>query len=397
MTARALIELSRAGLVAHRLRSALSILGIVAGVATVITAFAIGEGAKRQAMADIGSLGIRNVYVMPVHKDGASRAIPLVVARALDGVPEVTAVTAVRQAVAEVAAPAHVAKVPVVGVAPSALDIMNLRIARGRWLIPGDVRLQRRVAVLGADAAVALFGRTPSVGTTVEIHGAPFIVIGLLSSASRSPSGRFDPAGSVFVPLDVMPVKVSAADRGDSASAVIVQAREGADVERVARDIRARLARTAIGSDEAELVVPRALLAARLRSQRASRALLFAVGALALFISGVGIMNIMLASVSERTAEIGVRRAFGARRRDILRQFAAESVVLCSAGGLAGVPLGLCVSAVVAGLAAWPVAVSVTSLVTSVGMAVVTGVAFGLYPAHRAASITPVEAIRAGS
>jgi putative ABC transport system permease protein len=379
MTRSERFDVARTALLAHRLRSALSIIGIVAGVATVITAFAIGEGARRQAMREIGALGIRNIYAFPAAS--TPHALRLDVVTAIEAIAGVESVTAVRHVAAEAGT--------VVGVSPSARSILNLRVREGRWLVEGD--RTRRVAVLGADVA-----RLHEIGGTIDIAGTPFVIVGTLDSQSRSVSGKFDPAGSVFVPLEAMSLKTDATDTGVSATAVIVSAREGNDVDAVGARLRHRLNRTGVDAASVELVLPRALLTARVRSQRAFRVMLLAVGTLALFISGVGILNIMLASVTERTGEIGVRRAFGATRRDILRQFAVESIVLCAAGGLAGIPLGLGASWLVASAGAWPVAVSLPAVLVALAMSTGTGVLFGLYPARRAARITPVDAIRAG-
>jgi putative ABC transport system permease protein len=387
------VALARASLAAHRLRTALSALGIVAGVATVIAALAVGEGARRQAEREIGRLGVRNIYVMPSGKP----ALPMRAVAALEGLRDVTRAAASRRAMLEVSADLKSQRAPVAGVTTSLREVAELAVGNGRWLLDSDDRSNRRVAVVGADLAIALFGARDPIGSRVTVSGTTFVVVGVLSGASRT-SGAApvpDPAATVFIPIAAMRFKMFAADRGEGLSDIVVQAQDGADVEDVAVRARRALGRLDPMLAHANLVVPRALLAARVRSGRAFQAMVGAIGALVLFVSGIGIMNIMLASVTERTPEVGVRRAFGATRRDIACQFAIEAVTLCGMGGAAGVPLGVAAACLLALARGWPIAISGASVVVALAAACAVGVAFGLYPAIRAARITPIDAIRA--
>jgi ABC-type antimicrobial peptide transport system permease subunit len=206
----------------------------------------------------------------------------------------------------------------------------------------------------------------------------------------------FNPDESVLVPASVMDARIGEGDAIDRVSEIVVRVVKGADPAAVSVAVAALLRRRHAGAaDRYEMVVPRELLRARLRAQRTFDAVMLATGFIALVISGVGIMNVMLAAAAEREPEIGVRRAFGARRMDIVQQFALEAALLCLAGGVAGIPVGGLLAWTVSLLAAWPVALSAGSVSLALALAVGVGLAFGIYPAYRAASTDPIVALRA--
>ena len=402
MSLRDLAAEAVASLKGHRLRTALSAIGIVFGIATVVTALAIGEGARRSALAEIGVLGLDNVFVRS--SAGTAAAAPAlslgearVIAASVDGV---VAAAGSRTVQTEMTAASRHAPAALVGVSPAWRVVFDLDLADGRWLVDGDDRAGRRVAVIGAELARALFGAADPIGERVSAGGAWYAIVGRLrdrsAAAGRSAIPRVDTGRALIVPLSAMDVSLGAGDTVDRVQEIAIRLTGAAAVERAAGLLPRLLARRRLDAGRYELIVPRELLRARLRAQRTFDTVLLAIGALALAISGIGIMNIMLASVAERTQEIGVRRAFGARRAEILAQFALESAVLCTAGGLAGVPLGAALSGIVALAAGWPVSVSIPSVVLAVALACVVGVAFGVYPARVAASIQPIDALRAG-
>jgi putative ABC transport system permease protein len=407
MTRRDLIRQAVCALLAYRLRALLSATGIVFGIATVVTALAIGEGARREALAEIGGLGIDNLFVRAVRKEAdrltdSARAPALTLhdARRIEQrVAGVTVVAPVRPARTEIASGSRQVTGSMLGVTRPWALVANVRVGQGRWLNERDVRGGRRVAVLGDAIAASLFPAADAVGRDVQAGGAWYRVVGVLRNAGQQRARRaailqHDPARSLIVPIGSMDLSLGSGDRLERVEEIVVRVSSPGAVPRVSAALD-RVLRPGSAAERAyEIVVPRQLLEARLRTQRTFNAVLLAVGGLALLISGIGVMNIMLAGVVERTHEIGVRRAFGARRRDIVTQFALEAIALCLAGGLAGVPLGVVLSATVALSAGWPVAISIGAIALALGLATAVGLLCGIQPARLAARLDPAAALR---
>lgn len=401
-----LVGQALAALLAHRLRAALSAIGIVFGIATVVTALAIGEGARRAALWEIGALGIDNIFVQATSPppSGDRRQQPPAPVLSMDDarvigdtVDGVVAIAAVRSARVEIRSEERgVRRQPdqwgwLTGVTPSWSRIVNMDLAAGRWLSADDERSRRRVAVIGDTLARQVFAAADPIGARVLAGGTWFVVVGRL----RGQSARADAEPSLLVPLSTMDVSLGEGDTPERVQRIGIRLRGPSDVDRAAQTVSALMARRHVDAPRYEIVVPRELLRARLRTQRAFDAVLVGIGLLALVISGVGIMNIMLASVAERVQEVGVRRAFGARRIEIVAQFAIEAATLCVAGGLVGVPLGAILSAVIAVAAGWPISVTPWAMLLALALAFGVGLGFGIYPARIAANIQPVEALRA--
>jgi putative ABC transport system permease protein len=286
-----------------------------------------------------------------------------------------------------------------VGATVSWPDVVGAELTAGRWLTLNDEVTRRRVAIIGPQLARDLFGAVDPIDSRVLAGGNWYYVVGRLrgraNTASNPANQGIDTDRSVVVPLTTMDVSLGEGDATDRVQEIGVRLSGSADVERASRVIWAVAARRHAANPAYELVVPRELLRARLEAQRTFDVVLIGIGALALIISGIGIMNIMLASVVERTQEIGLRRAVGAKRLDIVAQFAIESAAICIVGGVVGVPLGAVLSAIVAVAAGWPVSVSPGAVLLALALAGTVGVAFGVYPARLAAKIDPVDALRA--
>ena len=254
--------------------------------------------------------------------------------------------------------------------------------------------------MIGADAAMALFGGAPALGGRVRAAGNWYQIVGLIgdhpgAAVKPSPLQRVQLQSSVVVPVTAMDASLGEGDALDRVDEIAVRVASDQDVGRVASIVASVMGRRHADATDYEIVVPRELLQARLRAQRTFNGVLIGIGGLALLISGIGIMNIMLASVAERTQEIGVRRAFGARRHDVVAQFAAEAALLCIAGGVVGLPVGAGLAGVIALLAGWPVSVSMTAVLLALSLSTTVGLVFGIYPARLAAAIQPVDALRA--
>jgi len=369
-----------AALRADRRQTALAGAGIVCGVAAVVTALAIGDGARREALAEVAALGIDNVVL-----DSASMRLTASDASAIAAVPGAAAVAPARTGQLQLETPAARLTAPAWGVTGAWPSTVRVAITRGRWLSASDLASHRRVAVLGAALARRLYPAGRVVGAPLRLASEWFVVVGVHDAPL--------PADAVFVPLAALDARLSPQDGADRLNRIVVATRAPDDPVAVAARIE-RLIRRREPADAVQVFVPREVAAARMRARRALDALLLAIGTLVLGTGGLGIMNVMLAGVARRVGEIGIRRAVGARRRDIVAHFAAEAALLCAAGGLIGLPLGAAAAAAVGRGAGWTIAVSAGSLGLALAMALGAGMAFGVYPALVAARWTSCEALR---
>ena len=401
MNRRALLRLGVRGLLLHKLRSTLSILGVVFGVAAVVAMSSVGEGARREAMEQLGALGMDSVTLRarrsPASASPAPGALRLRDAESLARVlPHVVATAPVREAQLAAEAGGRRTDAVAVGTTPDYVLAARLGIAAGRFLAPLDLRDQKRVAVMGASVASALFPFGPAVGERILLGGDWFQVVGVLQGRS-SARGRTtairsrDVNRAVFVPLPVL-------DRGpdprpDGVDEIVIRVDDPREVTAAAEAAKSLVERGS-GGAPFDVVVPREILRARERTQRIFNVVTGAIAAISLLVGGIGIMNIMLASVAERTREVGIRRALGATQRDVAAQFLTESSLLTAAGGVLGALLGAAGAALIQQLAGWPTALSPAMLALSLLTAVAVGVGFGSYPAWLAARLAPMDALR---
>jgi putative ABC transport system permease protein len=395
---RVLLRYGLRSLLLHKLRSSLSILGVVFGVSAVVAMASVGEGARREAIEQIGALGIDTVTVRSRPSSAVSSSgLRLGHAESIRAVvPEVVAVAPVREASLSVAGGGNSIEATAVGTTPDYRDAARLALQSGRFLASLDLQDRKRVAVLGATVARALFPFGDARGERVAVGGDWFQVVGVLEerAGARGKPGPIrtrDVNRCVFVPW-------SALDRGgdarpDGVDELVVRVSNPDAVGTAAEVVRSLLQR-ATGGTAFEVIVPREILRQRERTQRIFNAVTGAVAAISLLVGGIGIMNIMLASVAERTREVGVRRALGATRKDIAAQFLVESSLLTSIGGVLGSILGVGGAILIQRLAEWPTALAPLMLVAALVMAVLVGVGFGFYPAWRAAQLQPMEALR---
>jgi len=395
-----LLRLGLRSLRLHKLRSSLSILGVVFGVAAVVAMSSVGEGARRETLAQISSLGIDTVTLRPRPPEPGERtlaALPVAVVESLGRVvPGVRAVAPLRVAELPAEAGGRSAAVTALGTTAAYRDATRLELASGRFLAALDVADRKRVAVLGASAARSLFPLGSPLGESVRLGGDWYQVVGVLEGRA-SPRGR----GAAIRGRDVnrcVLVPLQALDRGadprpDGVDEIVFRVATPEAVT-TAAGIAQALVRRATGGEPLEVIVPREILRQRERTQRVFNVVTGAVAAISLLVGGIGIMNIMLASVAERTREVGVRRALGARRKDVAAQFLVESTLLTVTGGVLGSVLGLVGAALIQAFAGWPTAVNPLMLVVALVVALGVGIGFGLYPAWHAAGLDPVEALR---
>jgi putative ABC transport system permease protein len=396
---RLLIQLAARSLLLHKLRSTLSILGVVFGVAAVVAMSSVGEGARREAVQQIGALGVDTITVhCRPQSEGQAPSIGLSL-RDADSiaavVPHSLAVAPVREGVLPAETATRTIDLTVLGTTPRYENAARLSLRHGRFLTALDVRDRKRTAVLGAGVARALFPLSDGVGETLRVGGDWYDVVGVLEprGSSRSKGGPIrarDINQVVFIPLPSL-------DRGndrraDGIDEILIRMEDGRAVTAAADVVRKVLSRGS-GAD-VEIFVPREILRQRQRTQRIFNVVTGAVAGIGLIVGGIGIMNIMLASVAERTREVGIRRAVGATRENIASHFLTEATLLTGSGGLIGILLGVLGSVAIQYLAGWATALSPLMLLVALVTALLVGIGFGSYPAWRAAHLEPMEALR---
>jgi putative ABC transport system permease protein len=407
----------------HRLRSLLTVLGIVFGVCSVIAMLAIGEGASFEAQEEIKSLGSQNIILRSIKppeeqkvSDKGSQNYVLQygityadVKRIRATIPNVTIVLPARNIREYAWNISRRVDCDVIGTVPWYPEMRNHRVASGRFFTDLELESQASVCVLGAEMVPALFPLESPLGKQVRIGPAYYRVVGIMEPRGAEPKtdesqNSIKPATHrMFVPLETTKMRygeVLMRRRAGTFEAERVQLHEVTvkvhsleDVTGVADAIKAVLERNHKKVDY-EVVVPLELLKRAERTKQIFNIVLGSIAAISLIVGGIGIMNIMLASVTERTREIGIRRALGARRRDIVTQFLVETVLLSGAGGIMGVLLGITIPFIVQHTAGMKTIVTLWSPLVAFGISALVGVVFGIYPAVRAAEMDPVEALR---
>jgi putative ABC transport system permease protein len=396
---------------AHKLRSALTMLGMIFGVAAVIAMLSIGAGAQQKMIAFIEQLGVHNVIVEA--RESTDYQALQKIRKISQGLTfsDLRAVQANVEGLAQVSArkrmvPTQIRPKPqgdmptMFGVAPAYQTIAGLQTLRGRFFDQHDDEAATPVAVLGQAAAASLFGVDDPIGQFVKINQQWFKVVGVAAPqlvAENDLAGlpAVDRNNVIYVPLRSALLRVEDSQSGmkDEIDAMYLGLAPTASVTSAGAAVRGLLDSAHRGASDFTVVVPAELLAQQERTKRLFEFVMVAIASISLLVGGIGIMNIMLASVMERTREIGVRRAVGATRRDIIRQFLIETTLITVSGGLAGTIVGVLLSQLVAYFAGWSTVVTVTSVVLACAVSVSVGIVFGLYPAVRAAKLDPVYAL----
>jgi putative ABC transport system permease protein len=406
------IPLAFDNLRAQKTRTVLTALGIVFGVGSVIGMLAIGAGAREESLSFIERLGVRNVLVESI--PSASREEMQQRRRASPGLTE----RDVRILEANIESlellsprrtlhPARVLPKPsqaipnMYGVRPSYATIHNLRVAEGRFFSEHENLESTPVCVLGDRVKSSLLGYGPgATGKYIKVNDTWLQVVGVLSpqvSEGKGASGQGDDRNQlIYIPFNTFQYRFwdLSSFMKDEIDGIDLRLKPGADSVKAAEVVTAILNSTHRNVEDFTVMIPAALLAQQQKTQTIFTYVMVAIAAISLLVGGIGIMNIVLATVMERTREIGIRRATGARRGDIVRQFLSESVLISVGGGIAGIGFGLSLSWLIAHTAEWKTIVTPASVIIAFSVSVAVGVVFGIYPAMKAARIDPIEALR---
>ncbi len=388
---------------ANKMRAILTMLGVIIGVAAVIALLSIGNGVSASINSEISAMGTNLILISTntENSDGYP-ALSLSDVEALSDplrAPDVGQVAASVQASASVTTPGTSARPSITGITANYFAVNNLTdFEAGDGLTQTDIDTRARVAVLGAGLAEDLFPDSYPVGQVIKIDGTSYEVVGVLAASGGGSSNTDD---SLYLPISTAQSRLSNERTRNGARAIssitatsATAEQNSAALEQIAEVLREEHGIVYADDDDFSLISQTDLLATFDQITGLLTAFLGAIAGISLVVGGIGIMNIMLVSVTERTREIGIRKAVGALRRDILAQFLLESMVLSLAGGLIGILLGWLISWVAGSLIGLTTVVAAGTVLMAVGFAVGVGIAFGLYPAWRAAKLRPIEALR---
>lgn len=401
-----LLKIGIRNLLAHKLRSFLSVLGVVFGVAAVITMISIGEGARREALEQIRLLGTNNIIIRALDLDehrriearkNLSMGLTLTDARRIQNIsPMIDKVFALEESLEEARFGEREIGVHLVATTPDYIAVSGIRMAEGRFLTSSDLESSAKVSVLGWSKYRELFPSGGGLGKYIEIKSELFRVIGVISNRDlpkkENPVVQIrDINSDIYIPLNQLSVGSSSENTVDQ---IMIHVRETDHVIPAAQLAQAVLERRHNRVVDYEIIVPQELIKQSQRTQRIFNFVMGSIAGISLLVGGIGIMNIMLAVITERTREIGIRRALGATKKDILRQFLVETMVLTITGGCVGVIFGIFGAWGIHLYVEWRTVVSGNAVIAAFSVSVMVGIIFGMYPAYKAANMNPIEALR---
>jgi putative ABC transport system permease protein len=391
------MKLALSSLKTNKLRSALTLLGIVIGIASVISMMSIGEGGRRLVTMELAGLGSNLIFVQPdytkgVMSGGRVKALTYEDAQAMrKECPALATVSVSRTGIVTVKYGKDRYNVSATFTDEGLSSTHEAGLKEGRFLSELDVKAQRQVTIIGGGLASKLFGEEESaIGAKIKVNGQNFVVIGVMKEQGRTIFGENPSDMSVYIPITHSRRMTGSND----VAFISCEARDVKQVREAMDEIQAVLAQRH-GKDASFNVLSSAsILETTETITRIFTVILGGIGGISLLVGGIGVMNIMLVSVTERTREVGIRKAVGAKKGDILRQFLFEAISLCLVGGAMGIVFGWAGAALIAKIAKWPTYVSLFSIAVAVISASFAGVAFGVYPAYKAANLDPIEALR---
>jgi putative ABC transport system permease protein len=397
------IKMATTTLVANKLRSSLTMLGIIIGNASVIAMIGIGEGAQKYVAKELESLGPNVLFVLPGNRETQRVSLDLPKTLVLEDakaiatqVPSIQSVAAESNSRQLVTYRNKNTNVNIIGTTPEFLPVRQFDVGRGRFLTELDIKRSNQVAVLGADLAKRLFDNTEPVGQQLRVKNVSFQVVGVLAAKGSNLGVDYDDA--VLIPLTTMANRIvgRTSPYGIELTYLVAAAKDADSVQAAEFQITnlLRLRHKLTGEDDFTIRSQKDALETVGKITGALTVMLTAIAGISLFVGGIGVMNIMLVSVTERTQEIGLRKAIGAREQDILIQFMIEAVILSAAGGVLGTLVGVGGSLLVGALTPLQAGVSPSAIVLAVGVSGGIGLFFGVVPARRAAKLDPIVALR---
>ena len=412
MDLRETVSLSLIGLLSHKLQTLLTMLGIIFGVAAVIAMLSIGEGAKQESLEQIRQMGISNIIVQHWDKEddqedsadadqNKSQGLTWDDARSIERICLLAEyVTPQRELKIKAQAHGNTFRTMAVGTTADYLTVLDAQMGSGVYFSQEDLRESKRVCVLGADAKRALFFFDDPLGGRVKIRNQWFTVIGVLAdkgAAGGKIGGVLEVRNTdedIYIPLTTMLTRFHWEPADAELSQITVKISASKQLQEAAAIVRTILNRRHRGVEDFKIAIPEELLRQSQKTQQIFNIVMGCIAGISLVVGGIGIMNIMLASVLERTREIGIRRALGARRHDILSQFLVESLLVSLLGGLIGVILGYAVPEIITLYAGWRTIVQPWTIALAFGVSASVGIGFGIYPARQAALLNPIDALR---
>lgn len=406
------LQMGIGSLLAHKLRTLLTMLGMIFGVGAVVAMLSITEGARQEMIRYIDLLGVNNIVVEA--NEAPDRDTLIEVRQISPGLTfrDVRAIQANTPGIASLSErktfqptsmlPTMAGDLPtLMGVRPNYLDIYSLTLLEGRFFTDDEQARSAPVCVLGERAKIGVLGYGSAVGKYVKVNEVWLRVIGVTAPQATAESGvegleSDDRSNIILAPLNSVMRRFEDNNSylKDEIDGIFIRVEPDADPIETSQIVSAILNVTHNAASDFSVLVPADLLAQREQQQLVFQIVMICIAGISLLVGGIGIMNIMLATVLERTREIGIRRAIGARQRDIVRQFLIEAVMISILGGLIGISAGFGGSRIIAAIAGWATVVTIISIVVSFGVSVFIGLLFGIYPAMQAAKLDPIEAIR---
>ena len=395
-----LFKMALRSLIANTMRTFLTALGMIIGVASVISMISIGEGARQQTLSTIEKFGTNIITIKPGRKKNRHvssdtvKTLKLSDAKAIEkNIKLITGVAAQVYRSAQLKYGSRNTNTTVRGTGEKYLQLSNFTIERGRYFNQEEVRSVRKVAVIGSTVVKNLFGDVNAIGKEIKVDGNNYLVIG--STEQKGALSWFDPDDQIFIPVTTAQKRLFGIRYIQS---IDVQAKEMEDLEVIKKDIDSllRIRHGIHTSEDSDFHVQNSSqwLNSWGDAAKTFTYLLGGIAAISLLVGGIGIMNIMLVSITERTKEIGIRIAVGAKKSEIMEQFLIESVLISFTGGGLGILLGIIISRTVSKIGGWDTIISTQSIMLAFGFSVGIGIFFGFYPARKAANLNPIDALR---